>query len=231
GARRLADLVLVLVLGPHDHQLVHRVEVVDVELAVEAVALELERPPEQPGPGDLDLLAEAVLGDDPDSLAAGHVGDVARDREAAFEMAAVALGLDDARVDQLVELTFDLDDAGLHRLAELRGGQAHARCVAHRVGEIVEQLVQVLAEAVDRLALEAETRVTKKNDRPDTHGRSICIGAQAGLGPSVAVDPPSGAGGGVAGVDASVAAAGPGSGLALVSAVSSDARMSAAQLR
>ena len=64
-------------------ELVHRVEVVDVQLAVEVVELVLERPAEQPGPGDLDLPPEPVLGDHPDPLAAGDVGDVAGDRQAA----------------------------------------------------------------------------------------------------------------------------------------------------
>ena len=112
---------------PTGDQLVHRLEVVDVELAVEVVELVLERAPEQPGPGDLDLLAVAVLGDDPDPLAAGHVRDVARDRQAALEVAVVAGRADDPRVHQLVELALDLDDAGLQRLAELRRGEPDAR--------------------------------------------------------------------------------------------------------
>jgi hypothetical protein len=54
-----------------------------------------------------------------------------------------------------VERVLDLDDAGLQRLAELGRGEAHAGGVAHRVGKIVQQLVQVLAEAVDRQPLQA----------------------------------------------------------------------------
>ena len=42
--------------------------------------------------------------------------------------------------------------------------------VAHRVGEVVEQLVQVLAEAVDRLALQAQAGVAQHDDRADAHG-------------------------------------------------------------
>ena len=47
GARRLADLGVVLVADADRHQLVHRIEVVDVELAVEVVELVLEGPAEQ----------------------------------------------------------------------------------------------------------------------------------------------------------------------------------------
>ena len=65
-------------------------EVVDEQLAVEVVELVLERPAEQPGPGDLDLLAVPVLGHDPDLLAPRDVGVVARQRQAALEVAVVA---------------------------------------------------------------------------------------------------------------------------------------------
>ena len=90
GARRLADLGVILVALADRHQLVHRVEIVDVELAVEVIELVLERATEQPGSRDLDLLAVTVLRDDPDLLAPRDVGDVARDRQAALEVAVVA---------------------------------------------------------------------------------------------------------------------------------------------
>ena len=95
---------LIVAVGADRDQLVHRVEIVDEQLAVEVVELVLERPAEEPGSGDLDLLAVAVLGDDPDVLAPGDVGVVAGEREAALEVAVVAGGPDDPRVDQLVEL-------------------------------------------------------------------------------------------------------------------------------
>ena len=93
-------------------------------LPVEVVQLVLERPAEQPGARDLDLLADAVLGDDPDLLVAGDVGDVARDRQAALEVAVVAGGAHDLGVDELVQVVLDLDDAGAQRLAELRAPRA-----------------------------------------------------------------------------------------------------------
>ena len=123
----------------------------------------------QPGPGDLDLLAEAVLGDDPHALPPGHVRHVARDGQAALEVAIVAASADDPRVHQLVELVLDLDDADLQRLTQLGRGQADPGRVAHRVGEVVEQLVQVLAEAVDGLPLQPKARVAKEDDRSDAH--------------------------------------------------------------
>ena len=77
------------------------------------------------------------------------------------------------RVDQLVQLALDLDDAGLQRLAELGRGQPDAGRIAHRVREVVEELVEVLAEAVDRLALEAQARVAEHDDRADAHGGEV----------------------------------------------------------
>jgi hypothetical protein len=151
------DLLALFLLTRADRdEVVERLEVVDVELAGEVVELVLEGASEEPGARDLDLLAQTVLGDDPDSLLAGDVGHVARDREAAFEVPVLAGRADDARVDELVELLLDLDDAGLERLAQLRRGEADAGCVAHRLGQVVEQLVEVLAEAVDRLAAQAQ---------------------------------------------------------------------------
>ena len=37
-------------------------------------------------------------------------------------------------------------------------------------GEVVEQLVQVLAEAVDRLALQPKARVAEEDDGSNAHG-------------------------------------------------------------
>src|SRR5690348_16357926 len=85
-ARRLADLLVVLVRAPDGQQLVNRVEVVDVELPVEMIELVLQRASEQAGPGDLDLLAPAVLGHDPDLLPARDVCHIARDRQAPLEV-------------------------------------------------------------------------------------------------------------------------------------------------
>ena len=61
--------ILFVVAEPDRDQLVHRVEVVDVQLAVEMVELVLERPTEEARAGDLDLAAATILGDDPDLLA------------------------------------------------------------------------------------------------------------------------------------------------------------------
>ena len=68
-----------------------------------------ERPAEQPGAGDLDLPAAAVLGDDPDLLPPGHVGHVAGDGEAASRVPVVAVERTILGVDQLVQLALDLD--------------------------------------------------------------------------------------------------------------------------
>src|SRR4029453_13972136 len=69
GLRGLLDVLLV---GLADgNQLIHRLEVVDEQLALEMVQLVLERAGEEAGARHLDLLAVPVLGDDPHLLAAG----------------------------------------------------------------------------------------------------------------------------------------------------------------
>jgi len=55
----------------------------------------------------------------------------------------------DARIDQLVQLAGDLDDAGALG-SPIWARPADAGSMAHRVGQIVEQLMEVLAEAVQR---------------------------------------------------------------------------------
>ena len=122
-------------------------------------------------PAILIFRPDAVLGHDPDLLPPGDVGHVARDRQAALQVAVLAVGADDARVDQLVQLALHLDHAGTHGLADLGRGQADAGGMAHRFGQVVEQLVQVLAEAVDGLALQAQPGVAEKDDGSDAHGR------------------------------------------------------------
>src|SRR5450759_3181000 len=135
------------------------------------VDLVLHRPRYQAAPRHLDLAALPVLCNDPNPLAPGYVSDVTGDGEAALELAVVPVASDDPRVDELVELVIDFDNACSHRHADLRCGQSRTRGVAHGIGQVVEQLVQVLAKGVDRFAFDAQTRVAEENDRSDTHGR------------------------------------------------------------
>ena len=88
-------------------------------------------------------------------------------------VAVVAVGAHDLRVDQLVQLAVDLDHAGAQRLAQLGGREADAGGVAHGVGQVVEELVEGLREAVDGLALEAEARVAEQHDGFDAHGGEV----------------------------------------------------------
>jgi hypothetical protein len=81
-------------------------------------------------------------------------------------------------------VALDLDDAGLEGLADLRRGEADSRRVTHRLGHVVEQLVEGLSEAVDRQALEPEARIAEENDGADAHRGSITAAiATAGRAP------------------------------------------------
>ena len=181
GARRRRRLVLVVVAAADRDQLVGGSQVVDVELALQVVELVLQGTPEQARAADLVLAAGAVLGDDPDMLAARDVGDKAGNGEAALQVAVVALGPHDAGVDELEEPVPHLDDGDVEGLAELRRREADAGRVAHGVGQVVEEVSQQLAEALDRLALEAQPGIAEREDREDAHAPSI----EDGTRPSV----------------------------------------------
>src|SRR5439155_5282521 len=96
-----------------------------------------------------------------------------RDREAALEIAIVPDRARDLWVDELVDLTLDLDHTTAQRLAELRRGEPDAGCRPHRICQVVEQLVEALPEAVDRQPFQPEARIAEHDDGSDAHGPSI----------------------------------------------------------
>src|SRR5204862_1098992 len=67
-------------------------------------------------------------------------------------------------------------------MAELGSRQPVPRGRAHRVRQVIEQAMQVLAETVDRLALQPEARVAEEDDGANTHRGSISTAASAQLG-------------------------------------------------
>src|SRR5215211_1744072 len=184
------DTFLVIAL-PHRDELVHGVEVVDVELAVEVVELVLECAAQQPRARDLDLAPAAILRRDPDLLLPGDVRRVPGNGEATLEIAVLARRSDDPRVHELMDAVVDLDDAGVERLADLRRRETDTRRVAHRRGQVVEEAVQELVEARDGLALEAKPRVTEQDDRADAHAPEYRVEAASSLAASLAPRAPS----------------------------------------
>jgi len=83
-----------------------------------------------------------------------------------------------------VQLAFDLDDAGPRRLAYLGRGQPDTGGLAHRFGQVVKQLVQVLAEAVYRLALQSQARIAEENDWSNAHRLEYTGDRNAAIRPS-----------------------------------------------
>src|SRR4051794_27932316 len=152
------------------HELVHRVEIVDVELAVEVVDLVLQRARQQTVAVDLDLPSVPVLCDHPHLFAPRDPGDVARDRQTTLEIAVVALALNQTRIDELMDVAADFDDGDLQRNAHLRRRQSHPGRGTHRLGQVVEQAVEVPAKSVDGLANEAQPGVAECQDRDHSHG-------------------------------------------------------------
>ena len=152
------------------------------------VELMLHCPRQEPLARHLDVASESVLRHHPDTLVAVDIRDVAGDGEATLEIAIVAGAARDPRIDELMQLAADLDDAGLQRFADLRRSEPHARSVAHRFGQVVQQLVEGLAEAVDGLPLQSKARVAEEDDRSDAHwSASIANDRAASGGPRSAV--------------------------------------------
>jgi hypothetical protein len=61
-------------------------------------------------------------------------------------------------VGDLVQDALDLDDAQLQRLAHLLCRDTHTGRVAHRLGHVVQRLVEPRTEAVDALAGHPQAR-------------------------------------------------------------------------
>jgi hypothetical protein len=170
--RKLLILAVLAALADAD-QLVHRVEVIDVKLAREVIELVLQRARQETGARDPDRASVSVLCSDRDLLAPRDVRNVARDREATLEVSIVARGAHDTRVDELVQPALDLDHARLQRDSHLGRRESDAGCCTHRLGEVVEQRVKVLAEARYGFALQAKARIAEGHDREDGHGGGV----------------------------------------------------------
>ena len=128
---------------------------------------------EEARPGDPDPTSGPVLGDDPDAFTAGHVGGIAWNRQASFEIPVIPGRFDDFGVHEFVQRTVNLDHTRVECFAQLGRGESHAGGIAHRVGEVIEQAMQVLSEALDGPALEPQPRVAEKEDGSDAHDQSI----------------------------------------------------------
>ncbi len=121
----------------------------------------------------LDLPAMAVLGNNPDLLLTGHVGDVAGDRQAALEVIVVAARLDDRGLTSSCSWLSTSTTHAWSATPTCGAARPTPGACAHGVGQIIKQLMQILAEAVDGLALQPQPWVAESDDRSQGHGRSI----------------------------------------------------------
>ena len=130
----------------------------------------LDRAGEQLGALDGDRLAVHVeaLGDHGQRAAA--VEGQLRDRQAALGAELLLVGQVEDRVDQVADLAVDVPGEDPQPDADLRRGQAGPGRLEHRVGEVLDELAQLLVE-VDHLdrAL-AQHRVAEQADGLDHHG-------------------------------------------------------------
>ena len=132
-------------------------------------------------PASLILLAVAVLGDDPDLLARASRRRRSRGSRGSPRgrcrrpSRCTICGLTSSWSWPSTSMTHTCSATPSCGAARPTPGAARIVC-----GQVVEQLVEVLAEAVDGLALEAQARVTEGDDGSDGHGARV-------YGPTVAV--------------------------------------------
>jgi hypothetical protein len=152
-----------------------RVEPVDEQHPVEMIRLVLHAAGQLPRALDGDRFAIHVE-------ALGHRAEGAQRREgqAGEGQAALVVGLGlvrqvQRRVDQVPQLVVHVVGEDPEAHPNLRRGQAKARRVQHRVGEVLDQLAQLGIEVADRLGRGAQHRVAEDADRLDADGApSFC---------------------------------------------------------
>src|SRR5258708_32695262 len=123
---------------------------------------------------DAHLFAVAVQALDPDCLITLHLANPARFAQAALVADLGPRGLHDSRIDQPPDLVFvALHDTNAQRHADLVRRQAGARSVQHRLGKIVEQLLDRRVDARNFPRLFAKHGLIEVQDGSDGHGRVL----------------------------------------------------------
>ena len=82
----------------------------------------------------------------------------------------------EAGIDQMTQLVVDVKGEDPQTHADLRGRQASARGVHHRVGQVFDQLTQLLVEVNDLDGGTAQHRVTEDPDVLDRHEWFLAVG-------------------------------------------------------
>jgi hypothetical protein len=136
--RPIRVFVVVFVFVDSD-QIIKRFKVINVELPLEVVELVLYGTRKKAVLAELIGAAMAVLRLNPYAFSARDVGNVTRDREAAFKIGNVALVTHDPRVDEFIRTPLRLNDCDVERFAELRSGKANTGCGTHRVDKVLKE--------------------------------------------------------------------------------------------
>ena len=151
-------------------------DVVDEQHAVEMVDLVLQHRRQQTLGEDLLLLAVAIDETRAHARRPFDLFVIFGDRQAAFLIdAALFRRPDNLGIDEILRMfwLFDLrgiDDDQPDRLGELDRGEADAGRLVHCLDHVIHQLAQLVVDALDRRADEAQLRIGQSDDGAQGHG-------------------------------------------------------------
>ena len=157
-------------------------ETIDHQLAVEMIVFVLNHDRQKPVGFELEGLAVAIEGAHLDARGAVDVFADAREGETALVEGGLPFGFDDLRIDEdakvarLVFLSGDVHDEESLRQPDLGSGQTDAGSDVHRLGHVIDQLMQLGVELLDFLAGGAEALVWVKENRAN-HCFFLALGA------------------------------------------------------
>jgi hypothetical protein len=136
------------------------------------IDLVLERAGQEPGALDRVFVAQPIQAFHDDPFGAGHCGRESRNAQAALFLELHAVAFDKFRVDHRVEprrvfSERQIDHENLQRLADLGRRQANPRRRVHRFDHVVDQLVDVIRQRLDRTRRLGEERVPESQNRTE----------------------------------------------------------------
>ena len=156
------------------HELGVRLEVVDVETAVEMVDFVLQGTREEALALDAELAAVTIARLDRHLRGSRHLGDVAGNGQAPLPVDLLTRRLHDLRVHELGDPPLDLGHRHLQRHADLVRCEPDPGRVPHRHEHVVQQPMQPTVEARDALRALAQDRLVGDEDGTDLHGAPNC---------------------------------------------------------
>src|SRR5215469_16979851 len=153
----------------HGELALRRVEAVDEQNSVQVVGLVLHAARELPGSLQSDRLAVHVEAHGHRAVRPPRRVLQAGKRQAPLVVRLLLLGQHEGRIDQVAQLIINMEGEDPEPHPDLRCGQAHARRVLHRLGQVLDQPAQLRIEVTHRLGRRAQHRIAEQPYRLDAH--------------------------------------------------------------